>query len=202
MRVLQQIVRSRYFLMVILGLPFVFTVVAYNTGRLYYGEVLHSTGEISARLMMVAMAATPLLLILPGRAFPRWLVKNRRYVGVASFMYAALHTAIYVERTALPSDILAEAALPEYWTGWVALIILMVLALTSNDAAVLWLKRSWKKLHRLVYLAAVLIFAHWVLVAFNRAPAIAHLGLLGALECFRIWKSKRVSPIVSEAKPS
>jgi sulfoxide reductase heme-binding subunit YedZ len=193
MNYLRKIGLSRIFLWALLGSPFCFIVAAYVYGDMFYGEVLHSTGEISARLMMLAMAATPLLMMFGGRSLPRWLMKNRRYFGVASFAYAALHTVVYLEKTQSLSDILAEAMLPEYWTGWVALIIFFVLAASSNNRSVRWLKSAWKKLHRFVYLAAILMFVHWVLVAFNRGPAMAHLALLGALECYRVWKLRRNS---------
>jgi sulfoxide reductase heme-binding subunit YedZ len=193
MHYFQKVGQSRYFLWILLGSPFGYIVAAYSYGEMYYGEVLHSSGEISARLMMFAMAATPLLLMFTGRAFPCWLTKNRRYFGVASFAYAALHTVVYLDKIGLLPDILADARLPEYWTGWVALLIFLILAASSNDRSVRWLKRRWKSLHRFVYPAAILMFVHWVLVAFNRGPAIAHLALLGGLEGYRIWKLWQIS---------
>ena len=200
MHYLRKIGRSRNFLWALLGSPFGFIVATYVYGEMFYGEVLHSTGEISARLMMIAMAATPLLLMFGGRSFPRWLVKNRRYFGVASFAYAALHTVVYLQKNHSMPDIIAEAMLPEYWTGWVALIIFFVLAVSSNNRSVRWLKSAWKRLHRFVYLAAILMFVHWVLVAFDRGPAIAHLALLGALEGYRVWKLRRNSNLATNDK--
>jgi sulfoxide reductase heme-binding subunit YedZ len=119
---------------------------------------------------------------------------------VASFAYAALHTVVYLEKTHSLRDILAEAMLPEYWTGWVALIIFFVLAISSNNISVRRLKSAWKKLHRFVYLAAILMFVHWVLVAFNRGPAIAHIALLGTLEGYRVWKLRRNSILATNDK--
>ena len=168
-------------------------VAEYNLGQLFYGEVIHASGEMSVRLLIVALLATPLLLMFPGKSFPRWLMTNRRYFGVASFSYAALHTLVYLEKVDSWPDVVADAKLPDFWTGWVALLILLVFATISNDRSVRWLKRGWKKLHRFVYLAVVLLFVHWVLVAFNRGPATAHLALLGAFEGYRIWKLRRIS---------
>ena len=109
MHYLREIGLSRYFLWGLLGSPFVFIVAAYAYGEMFYGEVLHSTGEISARLMMTAMAATPLLLMFGGRALPRWLMKNRRYFGVASFAYATLHTVVYLEKIHMPDAVESPA---------------------------------------------------------------------------------------------
>ena len=118
-------------------------------------------------------------------------MKNRRYFGVASCAYAALHTLVYLNKLRSWPELVDAAKSTEMWTGWIALFILLLLAATSNNRSVRWLKGSWKKLHRWVYAAAVLLFVHWVLVAFNRGPAIAHLALLAALEGYRIWKVVR-----------
>ena len=179
---------ARYLLWAVLGLPVLAIAGGYATGCLFYGEAVHLSGEWSVRLMIAAMAATPLGLLLPGSPFSRWLLKNRRYFGVASFAYAALHTAIYVAKTAEPASILAEALSAEYASGWLALLIFLILAVTSNDASVRLLKRGWKTLHRAVYAAAALTFAHWLFVAFDPLAAYAHLGLLLALEAYRLSK--------------
>ncbi len=177
----------------ILSFPFLLTIIDYSRGQLFYGEVIHASGEMSARLLIVALLATPLLLMFPGKAFPRWLTANRRYFGIASFAYAMLHTLVYVNKIRSWPDILEDSKLPEFWTGWLALFVFLILASTSNDRSVRRLKRSWKKLHRFIYVAAVFMFVHWVLVAFNRGPAIAHLALLGAFESYRIWKLRRIA---------
>ena len=192
-----KVLTSRYVLWLLLYLPFAGILMSYRSGRLYYGEVIHLSGEWSVRLMMLAMAATPLLLVFPGRAIPRWLIRNRRYLGVASFAYAALHTAVYLNKTALLADVWNDAVLPEYLSGWLAMIVFTLLAATSNDASVSRLKRAWKSLHRLVYAAAALSFAHWVLVAFDPVPAILHLGLLAGLEGYRLWRLHQIrrSPV-------
>jgi|GEM_PF-5201579 len=62
--------------------------------------LVHPSGEFSARFMIIAMMATPLCLLLKGWRGPLWLKKNRRYLGVAAFGYALLHTVFYVLDTA------------------------------------------------------------------------------------------------------
>ncbi len=190
---------SKALLWLLLAVPFVYLVVSYAAERLFYGEVVHISGELSARLLIVAMAATPLALMLPGQAVSRWLMRHRRSFGVASFAYAALHTAVYVARTDLLADVLDEATDPGYLTAWLAFAIFFVLAVTSNDAAVRLLKAGWRRLHKLVYVAAVLAFAHWVLVAFNPGSAYLHLAVLAALETYRIWKQQRLRSAARDA---
>ncbi len=186
---LRRLIDSHWLLWLLLALPGAVTIVRYATGATFYGEVVHYTGQLSAQLLILTMAVTPIQLMFPGRGWIRWLMKRRRYFGVASFGYAVLHTVVYLIRTGALGDILADAAELGLLTGWIALAIFVPLAVTSNDASVRRMRRLWKRLHRWVYAAAVLTFAHWVLTAFDPVPGLIHLGVLAALEAFRIWKT-------------
>jgi len=174
----------------LLTLPGAVTVINYINGETFYGEVVHFTGELSARLLIVTMAITPLRLMFPGRRWIGWLMQRRRYFGVATFGYAALHTGVYAARLKLPAEMLAEAAEPGILTGWLALAIFIPLAITSNAWSVRRFGRWWKRIHRWVYAAALLTFAHWLLVAFDVVPGLIHLLVLGVLESYRIWKTR------------
>ena len=192
MDAIRRFLNSIPFLWFILLLPALWMLNAWRLGDLFYGETLHVTGEYSARLMMLAMAITPIRLMLPNARWPNWLLHRRRYIGIAAFIYALLHTIVYLERKREPSLILDEAAEVAMWTGWLAFVIFLVLAVTSNDASVRWLKRSWKKLHRYVYAAALLVFAHWVFAAFDFVPGLIHFAILLGLETFRLWKKGKL----------
>ena len=69
--------------------------------------------------------------------------------------------------------------------------IFVPLAITSNDVSVRRLRRLWKRLHRWVYAAALLTFAHWVITAYDPTAGLIHLAVLAALEGFRLWKTNR-----------
>ena len=86
-----------------------------------------------------------------------------------------------------------EALEPGMLAGWVAVLIFVPLALTSNGWSLARLGGRWKSLHRLVYIAAVLTFVHWVLVAFDPMPGYAHAAVLLLLGCVRLAyrKTKR-----------
>ena len=127
---------------------------------------------------------------LPAAAWPRWLLRRRRYIGVAVFAYAFLHTLVYLDRKQTIDLILEEGADFSMWTGWLAFGIFLVLAVTSNDRMVQILRQGWKNLHRWVYLAAALTFIHWILVAFDFLPGLVHLLVLLGFELIRIWKQK------------
>ena len=189
---LKKIFDSKYLLWAILALPFLWMADGLRDGGLFYGEILHASGEFSARLLLLTLAITPLRLFFADSIWPNWLLQRRRYFGVATFMYAALHTGVYLERKFGSGLILQEAAEFQMWTGWLAMAILVPLAVTSNDATVRRLKRAWKKLHRWIYLAAFLTYVHWIFVAFSPVPGLIHFLVLLVLETYRIWKRRRL----------
>jgi sulfoxide reductase heme-binding subunit YedZ len=82
--------------------------------------------------------------------------------------------------------VLAEFTTPYMLAGWAALALFVPLALTSNDVSVRMMKRGWKRLHRLVYPAAILTFLHWVWSAFDPTTAWIHVGILATIEIVRI----------------
>ena len=152
---------------------------------LYYGEFIHITGELSARLLIVTMAVTPLRHIFPTQAWTSWLVRNRRYLGLAAFAYAVPHLIAYLFKLRDVERIVAEGAELPMMTGWIAMLIFIVLAMTSNNASVRRFGKRWKGLHRWVYAAAVLTFLHWVLTAFDPVAGYVHAGLLLAIQALR-----------------
>lgn len=126
-----------------------------------YQELLHPTGDFSARFMIIAMLASPLALVFKGWRGPRRLKKNRRYLGVAAFGYAALHTLFYLIDAATLAKVLAEIPRLYIWTGWLAFAIFIPLAVTSHDYFVRRMGPRWKTLQRWTHVPAVLTLIHW-----------------------------------------
>ena len=151
-----------------------------------YGHAVGDSGDWAAWLLMLTLAATPIRLLFRRHIWSTWLMRRRRDFGVASFAYAAGHTIIYLANKSSPDAILADLALPDIFVGWLALALFVPLAATSNDMATRALKRSWKRLHRLVYPAAILTFLHWVLAAYDPTTAYIHIAVLAAIELVRI----------------
>ena len=176
----------------VLALPALYFTYRYVQGATFYGEYLHATGELGARLLILAMAITPLRLLFPNANGVRWLVRRRRWIGVAAFGYSLLHAVAYLMRQGELARIAGDAAEVAMWTGWLALLVMLALAATSNDLSVRRLGRRWKWLHRTVYVAAVLTFAHWILAAFDPLPGAVHLGVLAALEVIRLVQLQRL----------
>lgn len=152
-------------------------------------EALHPTGEFSARFMIIAMLASPLALVFKGWRGPRWLKKNRRHFGVAAFAYALAHTVLYLIDLGTVRQVMADLPKLYIWTGWIAFLIFVPLAITSSDYFVRKMGRNWKTLQRTTYAAAVLTLLHWAALHHwgGLGPALVHFVPLGLLEAYRVW---------------
>lgn len=182
--------RSTYILWAVMALPaLTMTGALFGADARAFHGLLHPTGEWAARLMIIGMMASGLVLLFRGQSWPRWLLHHRRDIEVAAFVYAALHTIVYVIDRGTLERILA--ALPEttIWTGWLAMLLFVPLAATSNNAAQRWLRTGWKQVQRLAWPAAVLVLIHWAALHDwgGWAPAMVHFGPLLALWAYRLW---------------
>jgi sulfoxide reductase heme-binding subunit YedZ len=189
MNLLKRSLNNHLLFWVLLSLPALPMISGLASDRVTADVLLHPSGEFAARLMIVAMAITPLRMLFPKAAWLLWLARRRRAIGVAAFGYAALHTLLYVLDMETLRNILAEFWALSIWTGWAAFAIFIPLAITSNDAAQRKLGKYWRTLHRWVYLAAVLTLVHWMFIQNDLVPALAHFLPLAALETYRIAKS-------------
>ena len=151
--------------------------------------LVHPTGEWAARLLIVTMMATPLCMLMKGWRGPQWLKKNRRYLGVAAFGYAALHTLFYVIDKGSVDTVIGEIGRFYIWTGWIAFAIFVPLAVTSMDYFMRVMGPRWKSLQRWTYGAAVLTLLHWASLHDWGHPlgAFVEFSPLIALEAYRIW---------------
>lgn len=115
-------------------------------------------GKWAIRFLLLCLSVTPLNTYLRWR----WVIPLRKWLGLWAFTFAGLHLAVYI---------LADGKLN--WLTWnmplyialgaVSLLILTALALTSNQWAMRKLKQNWKRLHRLVYAAGLLVMIHAML---------------------------------------
>ncbi|WP_127478085.1 sulfite oxidase heme-binding subunit YedZ [Sulfurivermis fontis] len=150
--------------------------------------IIRYFGDWALRLLLLTLAATPLRL-LSGWSWP---VRLRRLLGLFTFFYAMLHLLAYAvldqffDWAAIWEDIVER---PFITTGMLAWLLLLALALTSNQASQRRLGRNWKRLHRLIYPAAILAAVHFALMvkADLREPLIygAILTLLLGLRLIR-----------------
>jgi methionine sulfoxide reductase heme-binding subunit len=123
-------------------------------------DLIHRTGYWALVFLLVTLAVTPLARI--GRL--NGLIDVRRMLGVGAFVYAATHILLFI--TDQMFDLLkvaTEIVLRLYLTiGFVALLGLTALAVTSTDAMVRRLgSRRWQRLHQFVYGIALLALIHF-----------------------------------------
>ncbi|MCH8074080.1 MAG: hypothetical protein IIA09_19280 [Proteobacteria bacterium] len=111
------ILNTRYFLWAVLALPLGWLGNGLRNGDLFYGEIIHVSGQLSARLLLLSLAITPLRLFFSDSNWPNWLLHRRRYFGVAAFVYAILHTGVYLDRKIASGLLLQEAGEFSMWTG-------------------------------------------------------------------------------------
>ena len=123
--------------------------------------LIHATGEWAVRFLLFSLAISPL------RRIADWakVLVVRRMLGVTVMAYAVAHLTLYaVDQNLILTKVVSEIALRLYLTiGFVALIGLIALGLTSTDAAIRNLGPNWHRLHRLVYTIAVLALVHYFL---------------------------------------
>lgn len=142
-----RILRAKMILWILLTLPATVFLFRFFTGGTS-GSLIASSGEWSARLIIVALMLTPLMKLFPGYAAVRWLLRHRRAFGVAAFAYAFLHLVFYVLDMETIANMVAELSAPAIWTAWLAFVLLLPPALASSDAAMRSLGRWWKRIQR------------------------------------------------------
>jgi sulfoxide reductase heme-binding subunit YedZ len=123
-------------------------------------EILNVCGKTGLNLLMLTLAITP---IRRSTGINR-LVAFRRLLGLFAFFYLVVHFLTYafldlgLAWETLYVDITER---PYITVGFTALLLLVPLAATSTRAMQRRLGRNWTKLHRLVYLVAVLGIVHY-----------------------------------------
>lgn len=117
------------------------------------------SGKWAIRFLLLCLAMTPLQTYFGWRS----VVSLRKPAGLWAFGFAGLHLLLYLKEAGW--DWLTWP-LPLYLAlGLLGLLILTALALTSNRWAMRRLKKQWKRLHRLVYLAGGAGAVHALLAA-------------------------------------
>src|ERR1700744_4201193 len=149
----------------------------------------HITGDWTVIFLLCSLALTP------ARAVLDWmpLVQIRRRIGVAAALYAGLHFLIYIADQKWNLVVVAlEIAKRFYLTiGFAALLMLAALAITSTNGWQRRLKRNWKRLHWLVYPAAVLAILHFFIQSkANVGEASVAAGLFAWLMIWRFMPVK------------
>jgi sulfoxide reductase heme-binding subunit YedZ len=154
--------------------------------------ITNHLGQWTLRLLLASLATTPLRL-LTGWGWPARL---RRLLGLFAFFYVVLHFSVWIlvdhflNWGQMASDI---AKRPYITLGMTALTLLIPLAATSTAGMV---KRmgavAWRRLHRLVYLAAIAAVLHFVWLAkVGRTEPYYYAAVLAVLLGVRVVDAVR-----------
>jgi sulfoxide reductase heme-binding subunit YedZ len=155
-------------------------------------RLLHVSGEIAIWTLGTVLSLTPLRVLFPRSAIVNALNRHRRYIGVSACLYGLIHFSCHVSYQGDWDDLVQSFSKPFIWFGLGGLSILVVLALTSNNWSVRKLGgKRWKLLHRLAYLAAIILLyhqsiagkGHWYVARWLLFPLLA-------LQTARIIKSR------------
>ena len=151
-------------------------------------EIEHRLGLWALRLLMATLAVTPLRQLTGASD----LLRFRRMLGLYAFAYATLHFSAYLvlDLRGYWDLVFGEIAKRPYITvGFGAWLLLLPLAATSTKGWIRRLGRNWARLHKLVYVAAVLAVLHfWWLVKSDVREPLLYAAILAALLGWRAWK--------------
>lgn len=144
----------------------------------------HELGLLALQLLIAGLAVTPL------RRFAGInLLRFRRAVGILAFTYVALHLLVWlVLDVQVLSRVWADILKRPYITiGMIAFVLMLPLALTSNNRAVRRLGPLWRQLHKLTYIVVLLGGVHFVMLrkGFQIEP-LAYLAAILILLALRL----------------
>ncbi len=175
----QEILKSKF------AKPLVFAAcllpMASIVWRIFYGDlganpvetITHATGDWTLRFLLITLAVSPFRQWFGLSALPRF----RRMLGLYVFFYACCHFLIWfvADHSFDFAEMLEDIIDRPYITfGFSALMLLIPLAITSNNAMLRKLGKHWKKLHQLVYVIVILGVLHflWLVKADYLEPGI------------------------------
>ena len=172
-------------------------------GTRYFGsnpikEGEHFLGQWTLRLLVATLTITPLRQLTGWN----WLARHRRTLGLFAFGYLTLHWFTYafldvqLNWGELTKDLLKR---PYIYLGMTALVLMIPLVVTSTKGMIRRLGKRWTKLHRLIYVIAVLGVIHYSMaVKKDLTGPLTYGAILGVLLGWRVvrWRQDVRNPAV------
>jgi sulfoxide reductase heme-binding subunit YedZ len=166
--------------------------------------ITDQTGTWALAFIVISLCVTPL------RRFTGWnqIIRLRRMLGLFAFFYALLHLLTWIVLGSFfdVQTMVEDVAMRPFITiGMAAFLILLALAVTSNQWSIRKLGRRWQTVHRLVYAAAIGAVVHfwWSVKADISEPrrwAIA-VAVLLSIRVWWMWaKRKPVRRVVASPR--
>jgi methionine sulfoxide reductase heme-binding subunit len=187
----------------LLALPFgwlVWSAINNTLGANPAEALIRSLGDWTLRGLVLTLAISPL------RQWTGWhqLLRHRRAIGVATFVYGTLHWLSYawldqgLDIDALLKDI---AKRPFILVGTLAWLLLLPLAVTSFNRAIKWLgAKRWQALHKAIYAIAVLAILHFLWMRSGKhlyGEVAVYASIMAVLLGWRVrnaWRQRTQAP--------
>lgn len=150
-------------------------------------------GELGLKFLVLSLTVTPLR---------KWtginLIKFRRAIGLICFFYIVAHFGAWTLLDVQSLDrVWADILKRPYVTvGMTAFVLLMPLAVTSNNYSVRRLgAQTWRRVHKLAYPTAILAVVHylWLVKGFQIEPIVYLIIILGLLAARLRWNRRLVT---------
>ncbi len=159
-----------------------------NLGANPIEKITHRTGYWTLVFLFITLGITPLRRLTGWL----WLVRLRRQLGLFAFFYASLHFLTYLvldqffDWSSIAKDIVKR---PYITIGFLAFVLLIPLAITSNDRLIRLLGgKRWRLLHRLIYPIAIAGVLHfWWLVKKDITEPLTFALILAILLGMRLF---------------
>ena len=171
-------------------LPFMWTVYGAITNQLGPDPGTYLTrelGEWALRFLCLTLLITPLRKITGINK----LIRYRRMLGLFTLFYAVMHVLVYLafmlgwQWRTLIEDLYKR---PYIVVGALAVLIFVVLGVTSPKVVMKKLGRNWVRLHRLIYVAAGLVVVHYLwLVKSDYTEPVVYGAILLTLMMYRLF---------------
>ena len=184
--------RSKPFLFILILFPSLLWTYQFITGNLGVNPIeklMDELGLMALRLIIVTLMITSLSNI----KILKSIVVFRRMIGLFAFYYVCLHFSTYIvldhflDIQFIIQDIMKR---PFITFGFISFIFLIPLASTSTNNMIKKLGfKLWKKIHYLIYPAAILASMHfYVLVRADKTEPIIYMGIIILILLHRIFK--------------
>ena len=192
--------RSKPYIFLLLLFPSLLWTLQFITGNLGVNpieRIMDEFGLMALRLIISTLMITTFANI----KILKSIVVFRRMIGLFAFYYVTLHFSTYIfldhflDINFIIKDIIKR---PFITFGFISFLFLIPLALTSTNKMVKRLSFNvWKKIHYLIYPAAILSSFHfYMLVRADKTEPMIYMGIIVLLLLQRIAKKLNLLGLV------
>ncbi len=213
-----QLLTKRWFFWPLLAIPAIWRLlIPALTNGLGFNplfELLHRTGQIAICLLVAVLMLSPLKTLFPRSRLVNALNRHRRAIGVTTFLYAAMHVTEHFIYEGGIHTYVESWRKPFFHTGTFAILVLFVMALTSNNFSVRRLHYPvWKWIHRIIFLAIIGLvwhvgtagkgnwrYAKWVFIPLLLLQ-LSRISKLAYSKLAQRWRTPTKVEAVAEMRP-